>query len=45
MFSILFILIITSLGYDILDVGTGAPSIAFLLSLFFINPNNLIKIK
>lgn len=45
MFSILFILIIASLGYDILDVGTGAPSIAFLLSLFFINPNNLIKIK
>jgi O-antigen ligase len=38
MFSILFILIIAALGYDILDVGTGAPSIAFLLSLFFMSP-------
>jgi O-antigen ligase len=38
MFSILFILIIADLGYDILDVGTGAPSIAFLLSLFFMSP-------
>jgi O-antigen ligase len=38
MFSILFILIIAALGYDILDVGTGAPSIAFLISLFFMSP-------
>ena len=38
MFSILFILIIAALGYDILDVGTGAPSMAFLLSLFFMSP-------